>query len=55
MSVVHSEKPITDPVLTFMVYALDSSPLGCVTNTLVQFIQFSVNTCKGHIMGYCKS
>ena len=52
-SVVHSEKPIIDPVLTFVVYALDSSHLGYVTNTVL--FSLGVNTCKGHIMGYSKS
>ena len=37
MRVDNYDKPIIDPVLTFVVFALDSSPLGYVTNTLVQF------------------
>jgi len=36
-SVVHSEKPIIDPVLTFAMFDFDSSPLRYMTNTLVQF------------------
>ena len=36
---------IIDPVLTFVVFALDNSPIGHVTNTLVQFYTSEELTC----------